>query len=256
MKIKVLGCSGAKFPGHNIPGFLLDDDIIFDAGSLTGVLDEKAQFKIKDIFITHAHLDHIRSIPFLVDNIVLANKYHNKVNLYSISSVVNIIKKHLFNSSLWPDFTIIPHPDDAILNLVKLSLNKPIKINCYTVTPYKVNHTVPAVGYLVEDEGGKRFFYTGDTGPSHEPWDKIGDKAINCLIIDVSFPNSMEEMAINTGHLTPLLLKEELLKIKNMPEKICITHPKPKFLKTIKAELERLRIKNLKVLRDGDTIRI
>jgi ribonuclease BN (tRNA processing enzyme) len=255
MKIRVLGCSGAKFPGHNVPGFLLNDDIVFDAGSLTGVLDERAQLKIKDIFITHAHLDHIRSIPFLADNIILANVYH-KVNLYSISSVINTIKKHLFNSSLWPDFTIIPHPDDAILNLVKLSLDRPIKINCYTVTPYKVNHTVPAVGYLVEDEKKRRFFYTGDTGPSHEPWDKIGDRTINCLIIDVSFPNSMEDLAIKTGHLTPLLLKEELLKIKHIPKQICITHQKPQFLKTIKAELERLRIKNLQVLRDGDTIRI
>jgi ribonuclease BN (tRNA processing enzyme) len=255
MRIRVLGCSGAKFPGHNVPGFLLNDDIVFDAGSLTGVLDEKAQFKIKDIFITHAHLDHIRSIPFLADNIILANKYH-KVNLYSISSVLKTIKKHLFNSSLWPDFTIIPHPDDAILNLVKLPLDRPIKINCYTVTPYEVNHTVPAVGYLVEDERKKRFFYTGDTGPSHGLWDKIGDKTIHCLIIDVSFPDSMKELATKTGHLIPLLLKEELLKIKHMPEQICITHQKPQFLKTIKTDLASLKIKNLKVLRDGDTIRI
>lgn len=255
MKIKVLGCSGAKFPGHNIPGFLLDNDIIFDAGSLTGVLGEKAQFRIKNIFITHAHLDHIRSIPFLADNIVLGNVDH-RVNLYSIPPVINTIKRHLLNSSLWPDFTIIPHPDDAILNLVKLKVGQPLTINHYTVIPYKVNHTVPAVGYLVEDEKGKRFFYTGDTGPAHELWEKMSSTIIHCLIIDVSFPNSMENMAIKTGHLTPNLLKKEFLKIHYMPEQICITHPKPQFIKTIKTELEELRIKNLKLLRDGDTIRV
>ncbi len=253
MKIRVLGCSGAKFPGHNIPGFLLDDDIVFDAGSLTGVLDVNAQLKIRHIFITHAHLDHVRSIPFLADNLILGSATH-KVNIYSIPYAINTIQSHLFNSALWPDFTIIPQPGDAVLNLTKLMLDRPIKANQYTVTPYKVNHTVPAVGYLVEDEDGRRFFYTGDAGPSHDPWNKIGDRALNCLIIDVSFPDSMEDIAIKTGHLTPRLLKEELLKIKHMPEQICITHQKPQFLKIIEAGLEKLEIKNLKKLKDGDTI--
>lgn len=109
MKIKVIGCSGAEFPGHNAPGFLLDEEIVFDAGSITGVLDEKAQLKIKSIFITHAHLDHIRSIPFLADNIIIGEKAH-QVNILSISPVINTIKRHLFNSSMWPDFTGISIP--------------------------------------------------------------------------------------------------------------------------------------------------
>jgi ribonuclease BN (tRNA processing enzyme) len=255
MKIKVLGCSGAKFPGHNIPGFLLDDEILFDAGTLTGVLDEKAQLKIKNIFITHAHLDHVRSIPFLADNIILRNINH-RVNIISISPVIKTIKKHLFNSSMWPDFTIIPNLNDAILNLVELKAGESLQVNNHTVTPYKVNHTVPAVGYLVEDKKKRRFFYTGDTGPTSETWEKIGDKKMHCLIIDVSFSNSMEDMAIRTGHLTPKLLKEELLKIKYMPELIYVTHLKPQYLKVITTELKELKMKNLKVLRDGDTIRI
>ena len=75
MKINVIGCSGAEFPGHNAPAFLLDEEILFDAGSLTSTLNEKAQMKIRNIFITHAHLDHIRSIPFLADNIVVGKKH-------------------------------------------------------------------------------------------------------------------------------------------------------------------------------------
>ncbi|MEW6570398.1 MAG: 3',5'-cyclic-nucleotide phosphodiesterase [Nitrospirota bacterium] len=255
MKIKVLGCSGAKMPGHNVPGFLLDEDILFDAGSLTGVLDEKAQFKIKHIFITHAHLDHIRGIPFFADNIIVGNMQH-RVNIFSISPVLRTIKKHLFNSSIWPDFTILPYPDDAILNLIKLKPGEPKEVNSYSVTPFEVNHTVPAVGYLVEDRKNKRFFYTGDTGPLKDTWKKIWDRQIHCLIIDVSFPDSMEEMAIKSGHLTPQLLKQELLKMHHMPERICITHQKPQFSKNIKNDLNRLNIKNIMTLKDGDVIRV
>lgn len=255
MRIKVLGCSGAEFPGHNPPGFLLDEEILFDAGSLTSVLDKNAQAKIKDIFITHAHLDHIRGISFLADNIIVA-KRKQRVNIISIPPVIRTIKKHFLNDSLWPDFTMIPDYENAVLRYRDLTTGKSIKINDYKITPHKVHHSVPAVGYLVEDSGNKRFFYTGDTGPTDSTWKKIGDKKIHCLIIEVSFPNAMEDMSIMTGHLTPQLLKEELKEIKQMPEQICITHPKPQYLKTIKKELERLKIKNLRLLKDGDIIRI
>lgn len=255
MKIKVIGCSGAEFPGHNAPGFLLDNEIVFDAGSITGVLDEKAQLKIKSIFITHAHLDHIRSIPFLADNIVVGKKPH-RINILSISPVINTIKRHLFNSSMWPDFTIIPNPSNAILNLLALKVGESLSVNSYIITPYKVNHPVPAVGYLVEDKKGKRFFYTGDTGPTPLTWKKIGNRKLHCLIIDVSFPNSMRDMAIRTGHLTPELLKEEIPKMPQVPEQIYITHPKPQYFKTIKTEVNRLKMTNIRILKEGEIIRV
>jgi ribonuclease BN (tRNA processing enzyme) len=246
MKIKVIGCSGAEFPGHNTSAFLLNDEILFDAGSVTNVLDEKDQLKIKNIFITHAHFDHLRSIPFFAENIIVRNLDH-RVNIFSISPVLKVIKKHLFNSSMWPDFTIIPHPDNAIVNLIELKPSNSLKINNISVTPYEVNHTVPSVGYLVEDKKEKRFFYTGDTGPTHKTWEKLKNQKIHCLIIDVSFPNNMEDMAIESGHLTPHLLEDELLQIKPLPEYVCITHCKPQYFKEI-------RIRNLKILKDGVTI--
>lgn len=255
MKIKVLGCSGAEFPGHNPPGFLLDNEILFDAGSLTNVLDENAQAKIKYIFITHAHLDHIRGISFLADNIIVARR-RQRVNIISIPHVIKTIKKNLLNDSLWPDFTMIPNYENAVLRYGELKSGMPIRINDYKITAYSVTHSVPSVGYLVEDANNRRFFYTGDTGPTDSTWKKIGDKKIHCLIIEVSFPNKMREMAILTGHLTPQLLKEELLKMRHMPERILITHLKPQHFKAIKSELERLKIKNLKLLKDGKTINV
>ncbi len=255
MKIKVLGCSGAEFPGHNPPGFLLDGKVLFDAGSLTNVLDTKGQSAIKDIFITHAHLDHIRGISFLADNIIV-EKRKQRVNIISIPSVIKTIQRHLLNDSLWPDFTMIPDYENAVLKYVELKVGKPIAVNGYKITPYEVNHSVPAVGYLVEGKGGKRLFYTGDTGPAGATWKKIGDKEIHSLIIEASFPNRMRELAILTGHMTPQLLGEELQKLKHMPGHIYITHPKPQHLKAISAELGKLKVKNLKVLRDGDTITV
>ena len=255
MKINVLGCSGAEFPGHNPAGFLLDGKILFDAGTLTHVLDRKAQSRITHIFVTHAHLDHIRDISFLADNIIVERR-EQRVNIISIPSVIRTIKKHLLNNSLWPDFSMIPDYENAVLRYGTLKEGEELKVNGYRVSAFKVRHSVPAVGYLVEDRNNKRFFYTGDTGPTDSTWKKIGDRKLDCLIIETSFPNRMSEMAAITGHLTSKLLKREIRKIKHMPDHIYITHPKPQHLKDIRAELQSLGMKNLRLLKEGDIISI
>jgi len=255
MKVKVLGCSGAELPGHRPTSFLLDGKLLFDTGSLTNVLDIKEQFKIKHIFITHSHLDHIMGIPFLAENLIFRKKKYS-VNILSISYVVKAISKSLLDGSIWPDFTVIPNIHEGILNLIELRSGQPIKIDDYTITPYPVNHSVPATGYLVEDKRKRRFFYTGDTGPTGSTWVEIGERKIHCLIIDVSFPSGMEKIALETGHLTPRLLRKELLEIKPSPEKIFAIHIKPRYFKTVKSELQKLHIKGLRLLKDGQTIQI
>jgi ribonuclease BN (tRNA processing enzyme) len=255
MRLKVLGCSGADFPGHHLSGFLLDQKILFDAGSLTYVLGEKDQMKIENIFITHAHLDHIIGIPFLADNIIVG-RHRSRINIFAIPSVVKTIKRALLNSAVWPDFTEIPNIEESILNLIELKTGHSIQIDEFTITSCQVHHTVPAVGYLVVNREGRRFFYTGDAGPSDDTWKELKDRKIDCLIIDVSFPNRMKDLALRAGHLTPALLKEELLKIEPTPGNIYVTHIKPQYYKTIQTELRNLRIHNLRVLEDGQTIRV
>jgi ribonuclease BN (tRNA processing enzyme) len=248
MKIKVLGCSGAEFPGRNLPSFLLDGRILFDAGSITDYLDEKNQLRVENIFITHSHLDHVKGIPFLLDNVTIRDRQH-KVNVFSISPIIKTIKKNLLNSLVWPDFV-----HKGIIKLREIKAGQLVRIGDYTISAVRVNHSVPAVGYLVEDKKKRRFFYTGDTGPSGETWKSLEKNEIHCLIIEVTFPNQMEETALKTGHLTPRLLKKELLKMKPAPKKIYVTHAKPQYLRTISLELRRLKISNLRLLRDGESI--
>jgi len=255
MEIKVLGCSGAEFPGHRPPSFLLDGNILFDTGSLTNLLDIKRQLKIKHIFITHSHLDHILGIPFLADNLIFRKKRH-RVNIFSIPSVIKTIRKSLLDGSVWPDFTAIPNTHEGILNLIELKSGHSIKIDDYTITAYPVHHSVPATGYLVEDGNKRRFFYTGDTGPTDSTWEEIRGRQIHCLLIEVSFPSRMEEIALRTGHLTPRLLKKELLKIKPHPERIFVIHIKPQYFEAIQSELQKLSMKGLRLLKDDQAIQI
>jgi cAMP phosphodiesterase len=113
MKIMVLGCSAVELPNSNLTSFLIDGKLLLDAGTIGSALDESAQWKIKYVLLTHAHLDHIKDIPFFADNISMHNINHS-VTVMSIPSVIRALKKHLFNDVVWPDFTKIPSPENLL----------------------------------------------------------------------------------------------------------------------------------------------
>jgi ribonuclease BN (tRNA processing enzyme) len=253
MRLKVLGSSGAEFPGFHPPAFLIDDSLLLDAGTIGAALDGDAQWKIRHIVLTHAHLDHIRGIPFLADNIIVKNKKHT-VTIWGIPQVLLTLKGHLLNDRVWPDFTMIPNRDKAVIKLSPVRLHAPFTVNHYKITAYRMDHSVPAAGYVVEDEKGARLLYTGDTGPSDDIW-RAARRPLTCAIIEVSMPNRMKDMAILTGHLTASLLKAEVEKMKSLPERIFITHPKPQYRERIVEEVKALRLPNLRVLRDGEAYR-
>lgn len=256
MKIRVLGCSGAESPGYNSPAFLVDGKILLDGGTIGSSLTEREQWKIRDILITHAHLDHIKAIPFLADNIIIRRKKHG-VSLFGTAATLGTLRHHLLNNLLWPDFTKISASIDPVLKLRKIPLRKPFKVNGFLVTAFPVNHTVPAVGYLVRDRAGKALVYTGDTGPTETLWKSSGK--VNGLIIEVSFPNSLQDLAMKTGHMTARLLGDEIRKMAAVPDRILITHPKPQYVNRIRSEIAALSLrKNLRIemLKDGEVYQV
>jgi ribonuclease BN (tRNA processing enzyme) len=253
VKLKVIGSSGGELPGYKLPAFLVDDCLLLDAGTISTSLKEREQLKIRNVLITHAHLDHIKGIPFLADNLVIKKREHS-VRVISISEVLKALKKNLLNNSIWPDFTIIKTASRPVLSLKAIIPGKPFKINSCLVTAYRVNHSVPAVGFIIEDKKGKRILYTGDTGPTNTIWKSAKD--VHCAIIEVSFPNRLKKLALKTGHLTPKLFMKEINKMKSIPKIILITHPKPLYHKQIESEIKNLKMNNIKMLRDGETYEI
>jgi len=249
MKLRVLGSAGAEFPDFRPPAFLIDDHLLLDAGTIGSVLGEEEQWALENILITHSHLDHIRAIPALADNIILKNLGHT-VAVHSTRDVITAMKDHLFNGVIWPDFTRIPTPEHPVLTFQEIEIGRPFTVADYTVRAVEVNHTVPAVGYIISNNG-TTLAYTGDTGPTEAIWRHVS--GIDALIVEVSFPNSMEPLALLTGHLTCSLLRSELEKIGSLPHRILVTHPKPQFYDTIRAEIDSLGMKGIELLHDGAT---
>ncbi|OGR27807.1 MAG: MBL fold metallo-hydrolase [Desulfuromonadales bacterium GWD2_54_10] len=247
MKLRVLGSAGAEFPDFRPPAFLVDDHLLLDAGTIGSVLTEEEQWNIHNIFITHSHLDHIRGIPALADNIIIKNLRHT-VKVYSTCDVIKALQDHLFNNIIWPDFTKIPSADNPVLTFETIVTEQNYNVAEYAIRAVAVNHTVPAVGYLVS-KNGATLAYTGDTGPTEEFWRHVS--GVDALIVEVSFPNNMEPLALLTKHLTCSLLSTELEKIEKLPRRILITHPKPQYYDIIKKEIDCLGMKEIELLHDG-----
>jgi ribonuclease BN (tRNA processing enzyme) len=247
VRLRVLGCSGAELPGHNPTAFLLDDNLLLDAGTVGSVLNEDEQCRLTDILITHPHLDHIRGIPALADNFIMTG-VPKSVQVFSTEEVLSALRSHLLNGVIWPDFSKIPSEAAAVIRYRLIVPQEQFTVAGFAVTASLVNHTVPAVGYRIT-KGASTLLYTGDTGPTDQIWETAQD--VSALIVEVSFPSEMKEMAILTGHLTPLLLKAELAKLKKLPPRIFITHLKPQYYDRIKPELDALMIPGIELLQEG-----
>jgi len=247
MKLQILGSAGAEFPDFRPPAFLIDGQLLLDAGTIGSVLSEEEQWKINHIFITHSHLDHIRSIPALADNIIMKNLKHS-VTVHSTTDVISALRDHIFNGVIWPDFTKLPSLENPVITYATLEPYTECVVKGYAIETIPVNHTVPAVGFKVTSSG-KTLVYTGDTGPTEDIWKYCS--GADALIVEVSFPNNMESLAQITKHLTSSMLIDELAKIDVLPRHILVTHPKPQYYEIIRSEIECLGIDGIELLHDG-----
>jgi ribonuclease BN (tRNA processing enzyme) len=255
MIIKVLGAAGSEVPGHNCPAFLVDEKFLLDAGTVALALNIREERTLRWILLSHVHLDHIKGIPFLLDNLV-SRSTGNTITVIGGKEVIGDLKKNIFNNRIWPDFTRIPSPEQPSLRYKTIGTARPCEIDGYTITMERVDHTVPAYGYIIEDPEKTAIAYTGDTGPTDRFWKRMADHDVKLLITETSFPNRMEKLALASKHLTPALLGKEIGKMSPLPQRICIMHLKPQFLQEIESEIRALGHDNIGFLKDGELIQI
>jgi ribonuclease BN (tRNA processing enzyme) len=246
MKLRVLGTAGAELPNFRPTALLIDDAVLLDAGTVGAVLNSDEELFLKAILISHAHHDHILGIPALAENLAIKNT-KNPLVLVSTKEILSLLSRHVFNNIIWPDFTKIPSIA-PVLQYSEITLEKIMEVHGYSIEAVPVDHSVPAIGYILRKDG-RALLYTGDTGPTRRIWGKAEN--ITSLIVEVSFPNKMEQMALQTGHLTPFLMKKELEKMKKIPPAIFVTHFKPQFHEEIKAEVAGMNLENVVLLEEG-----
>jgi ribonuclease BN (tRNA processing enzyme) len=245
MKVRVLGCSGSIAAGDRTTSFLVDDDVLIDAGTGIGdlTLDELAG--IDHIFVTHSHLDHVLGIGLLADSVARRRLSRSSpdrrgpIRVHALAQTLDALRSHIFNGVIWPDFTRLPTPDHPLLKLEPFAVGQTLALAGRRIEVLPAEHTVPAVGFAVTPEtaGAAAWVFTGDTGPNPALWRRLTGMRIAHLVIETAFSDDEQQLARISAHLCPTTLARELAQLDGEVQ-VHITHIKPGEVAAVMSQIE------------------
>jgi 3',5'-cyclic-nucleotide phosphodiesterase len=239
MKVRVLGCSGGiGGREQRTTALLADHDVLIDAGTGVGDLEFEELVRIDHVFVTHAHLDHIAMIPLLVDTVGDARA--TPLVVHGSPETLRILRSHIFNWLVWPDFSSIPDRTNPYLRFHEMRIGETVQLGRgRAVKALPALHTVPAVAFQLSAPGGSLVF-SGDTAYSEPLLAAINEiPDLRYLLIETAFPDALHDLALASRHLSPSLLALFLERMSVQPE-VWITHLKPSRASTTLEEIGRL----------------
>jgi ribonuclease BN (tRNA processing enzyme) len=231
--------------------FLLDGETALDAGALTDALPLGAQRRIRQVVLTHAHFDHVATLPFLLENLY---GRETPLEVVAPAPVLASLRRHLFNGETWPDFTRLPSRAKPTLVYRAVTPGKPFRAGGITLVPLPVDHIVPAYGYSVS-KPGRAVLFSGDTMPTERLWAHARHRShLKAIFLEVSFSDAQAAVARASCHLTPRLLPGELEKAPpDVP--VYLYHMKPPSLSRIRREVAALGEPRLRLLESDRSFR-
>lgn len=235
MRVRVLGCSGAIAKDSRTTSFLIDDDILVDAGTGVGDLTLHEMRGVRHVLLTHSHLDHVAALPLMVDSI--ASQLREPIRVWALPGTIAALKAHVFNDVIWPDFSRIPSTQSPFVRLHEIQVGQRLELDGKWVEVLPAVHTVPACGFAL-GTARRCWAFTGDTERNPAFWRRLNQLDVAALVIETAFSNREHELARRSLHLSPHALAEELECIdadKRFP--IFITHTKPAETELIMREI-------------------
>lgn len=231
-----------------LTSFVVNGTVAIDAGSLAFGLSRPGQRKIRHIFISHTHLDHLASLPMFLDNAMDGSG--TVVNIYATPSTLECLRTDLFNDRLWPDFVLISERGTPFLQMHELTPRVPVEVDGLRVTPILVDHVVECLGFVVEEPGAAVLF-SSDTGPTEEIWQVgRGLPDLKAAFMEVTFPDDMVWLAEKSKHLTPALAAREREKLPPGVQVLGV-HLHARHRPKVVRELKAAQIPGFEVVRFG-----
>jgi ribonuclease BN (tRNA processing enzyme) len=253
MKIQLLPSSfddhGNASPRQHLSCLIIDDSVAIDAGSLAMATTTVQKKQIRDVVLTHAHLDHVAGLPLFIDDLFAT--LNEPVCVHATKEVIATLERDIFNWEIYPRFSELENKNGAVLKYLPFEAGKQFSVNHLNIKSMPVNHKVPSVGFIVSD-GKTSFGISGDTAEMDGFWETLNaEKNLPILLIECSFPNELDELAQTSHHLTPRRLQEELAKFNRNDCSVFVINIKPMYHEQVVKQIFELNIENLQILEVG-----
>lgn len=253
MKLQLLPSTfeenGAASPGQHLTCFIVDDLVAFDAGSLAMASSPRQKRQVRDIVISHAHLDHIAGLPLFIDDLFAT--LTEPIRIYAAAEVIEILERDIFNWNVYPRFSELTNQKGSVLEYRVIEPCVKSEVGHLSVLPVGVNHKVPSSGFVVSD-GKTTIALTGDTAATDGFWETVNSSNdVSAVLIECAFPNELADLAGISHHLTPAGLEKELSKLRREDCAIYVVNLKPAYRDETIRQIGDLDIKNLNILEVG-----
>lgn len=231
-------------PSQYLSTYLFNDTIAVDAGCLGHYGSFADQVRVRNVFLTHSHIDHIGSLPIFVDNVYQAGP--DCVTVHASRDVMDCLRRDLFNDRVWPDFIRLSTPEAPFLKLSILEPFRPVEVEGLRFTPVPVDHVVPTFGFVIESATAA-VVVASDTGPTTALWERANATPnLKAVFLEASFPEALASLAQVSKHLTPAQFAQEVQKLTCSPAVIAV-HLKSRFFAELVSELQALNIPKLEI---------
>ena len=198
MKLLLLGSVGyhPNDRRHTACLMLPELGVIFDAGTAIYRVPEylSADADTLDIFLSHAHLDHVVGLTFMFD--VLQGRQMNRVTVHGEPEKLQAIRDHLFSEYLFP----VAPPFD-----MKSLVPRIVLADGGVLTHFPLRHPGGSVGFRI-DWPDRSFAYVTDTVAAADADYVEKIRGVDLLVHECNFGDDQPEQAELTGHscITPV----------------------------------------------------
>lgn len=241
--------NGRASARQHLACFVVDDEVAIDAGSLAMATSSVQKKQIRDVILTHAHLDHIAGLPLFIDDLFATLR--RPIQVFATKEVIEILERDIFNWSIYPRFSELENTNGKVMEYRRFEAGEEFSVQHLHVKAVKVNHKVPCFGLIVSD-GKTKFALTSDTAEMDEFWQVLNtEENLSAILVECAFPNELQELAHISYHLTPKMLKKELEKITKPNCPIYVVNIKPMYRDDIVRQIAELNLENLKILEVG-----
>lgn len=248
MRIELLPSCIPGGDGQFLTSYLVNDEVAIDAGSLGLLGDLRRQQRVRHVFITHEHLDHVATLPIFLENVYEPGP--ESVEVLAAAPVLDGLRSDIFNGRVWPDFFELSRPDDAFVTAAVLEPFVAVQRAGLTVTPVPVTHGIDTLG-LVIDDGVSTVAFSSDTGPTESLWRHLAAApTLRAVLLEVTFPDALAWLAAEARHHCTASFAAELAKL---PRDVrwLVVHRKPRYAAEIAREIAALGLPHVELMQPG-----